>query len=136
MRSHGIIKFAQGYWRDYPMKQMIFSPKTHSSRMTIVCFVSGSGTNYQRIVERDPNHEYVVFTNRPGCEGADKARSNHHVIIELSHIPYLKAARNRVGSSSIPKERIHVALCIGDCKIGLRHNSRMLDNVRIMAIAK
>ncbi len=103
MRSHGIIKFAQGYWRDYPMKQMIFSPKTHSSRMTIVCFVSGSGTNYQRIVERDPNHEYVVFTNRPGCEGADKARSNHHVIIELSHIPYLKAARNRVGSSSIPR---------------------------------
>jgi len=71
--------------------------------VTIVCFVSGSGTNYERIVERDPDHDYVVFTNRPDCEGANKARTNKHVIIELSHLPYLQAARDRYGSTAIPR---------------------------------
>jgi phosphoribosylglycinamide formyltransferase-1 len=85
------------------MTQIIYNPKTHSGRMTVVCFVSGSGTNYQRIVERGPNHEYIVFTNRPGCEGVEKAISNKHVIIELSHLPYIKAARNRIGSMVIPR---------------------------------
>jgi folate-dependent phosphoribosylglycinamide formyltransferase PurN len=79
------------------MRQKIFDPNTHGGRMTIVCFISGSGTNYQRIVERDPNHNYVVFTNRPGCEGAEKARSNKHVTIDL------KAARIRYGSTIVPR---------------------------------
>lgn len=65
--------------------------------MRIVCFVSGSGTNYQRIVERDPNHDYLVFTNRPGCEGALKARANGHTVIELSHLPYFRGARAKYG---------------------------------------
>ena len=65
--------------------------------MTIACFVSGSGTNYQRIVERDPNHNYVVFTNRPGCEGILKARVNGHIVIELSHVPYFRGAREKYG---------------------------------------
>jgi phosphoribosylglycinamide formyltransferase-1 len=82
---------------------MIYNTNTHNGRMNIICFISGSGTNYQRIVERDPNHNYVVFTNRPGCEGAEKARSNKHVTIELSHLPYLKAARTRYGSMSVPR---------------------------------
>lgn len=71
--------------------------------MTIVCFVSGSGTNYERIVQRDPDHSYVVFTNRPDCEGVNKARANNHIAIELSHLPYLKAARDRYGSMSVPR---------------------------------
>jgi phosphoribosylglycinamide formyltransferase-1 len=71
--------------------------------MTIICFVSGSGTNYQKIVQRDPNHDYVVFTNRPGCEGVDKAIANHHIIIELSHLPYLKGTREKYGSGNTPR---------------------------------
>ncbi|MFO7772893.1 MAG: formyltransferase family protein [Dehalococcoidia bacterium] len=71
--------------------------------MTIVCFLSGSGTNYQRIVERDPGQDYVVFTNRPDCAGLNKARANKHVTIELSHLPYLKAARDEYGSANIPR---------------------------------
>jgi folate-dependent phosphoribosylglycinamide formyltransferase PurN len=71
--------------------------------MAIVCFVSGSGTNYQKIVERDRGHDYVIFTNRPGCEGVAKARSNGHPVIELSHIPYLKAARARYGPANVPR---------------------------------
>ena len=70
--------------------------------MTIVCFISGSGTNYQRIVERDPNHDYVVFTNRPNCEGSLKAKANGHTFIELSHVPYFKGAREKYGGS-IPR---------------------------------
>lgn len=71
--------------------------------MTIICFVSGSGTNYQKIVQRDSEHDYVVFTNRPGCIGAEKARANNHVVIELSHMPYLKDVKNKYGSGNIPR---------------------------------
>lgn len=70
--------------------------------MTIFCFVSGSGTNYQRIVERDRNHNYLVFTNRPGCEGSLKAKANGHPVIELSHAPYFKGVREKYGGS-IPR---------------------------------
>jgi phosphoribosylglycinamide formyltransferase-1 len=85
--------------------------------MTIVCFVSGSGTNYREIVARNANHNYIVFTNRPGCGGVAIARSNKHDVIELSHIPYLKAARKRYGSGNIPRncpERAEYeqALCV------------------------
>lgn len=71
--------------------------------MTIVCFVSGSGTNYREIVAKNANHDYIVFTNRPGCGGVAIARSNKHEVIELSHIPYLKDARKRYGSGNIPR---------------------------------
>ncbi len=71
--------------------------------MNIVCFVSGSGTNYREIAARDVNHRYIVFTNRPGCGGVAIARANGHEVIELSHVPYLDAARRRYGSASIPR---------------------------------
>jgi folate-dependent phosphoribosylglycinamide formyltransferase PurN len=87
----------------YFMRQMIYNPKLLGGRMTIVCFISGSGTNYQKIVQRDPNHDYVVFTNRPGCEGVEKANANNHVTIELSHIPYLKPARIKYGAMNTPR---------------------------------
>ena len=71
--------------------------------MTIVCLVSGSGTNYREIAAKNINHDYIVFTNRPGCGGVAIARANKHEVIELSHIPYLKDARKRYGSGSIPR---------------------------------
>ena len=71
--------------------------------MTIVCFVSGSGTNYREIAAKNPGHNYFVFTNRPGCGGAAIARENKHEVIELSHIPYLTDARRRYGSGNIPR---------------------------------
>jgi phosphoribosylglycinamide formyltransferase-1 len=84
--------------------------------MTIACFVSGSGTNYREIVARNVNHNYIVFTNRPGCGGVAIASSNKHEVVELSHIPYLKDARNRYGSGNVPRncpERVEYerALC-------------------------
>jgi folate-dependent phosphoribosylglycinamide formyltransferase PurN len=71
--------------------------------MKIVCFVSGSGTNYAQIVLKHPAHRYLVFSNRPGCGGTVKARQNGHELVELSHIPYLKAARARYGPGNVPR---------------------------------
>ena len=71
--------------------------------MTIVCFVSGFGTNYREIAAKNVNHDYIVFTNRPGCGGVAIARANKHEVVELSHIPYLRAARRRYGSGNIPR---------------------------------
>jgi len=85
------------------MKQMIYDPKKSGERMTIVCFVSGSGTNYREIARKNPNHDYFVFTNRPGCDGISIARENKHEIIELSHIPYLTDARKLYGLGNVPR---------------------------------
>jgi len=71
--------------------------------MTIVCFVSGSGTNYREIAAKNVNHDYIVFTNRPECGGVAIARANKHEVIELSHIPYLKDVKNRYSSGNIPR---------------------------------
>ncbi len=71
--------------------------------MTIVCFVSGSGTNYREIAKLGPDHRYLVFTNRPGCDGTAIARQNHHEIIELNHLPFLKEARKKYGPGNIPR---------------------------------
>jgi phosphoribosylglycinamide formyltransferase-1 len=98
------------------MKQLVYDPVKSGVRMTIACFVSGSGTNYREIVAKNVNHDYIVFTNRPGCDGVAIARSNKHEVVELSHIPYLKDARKRYGSGNIPRncpERVEYeqALC-------------------------
>lgn len=85
------------------MKQPVYDPAKSGERMTIVCFVSGSGTNYREIAARNPDHNYIVFTNRPGCAGAAIARENKHEVIELSHIPYLADARKRYGPEKVPR---------------------------------
>jgi phosphoribosylglycinamide formyltransferase-1 len=85
------------------MKQLVYDPTKSGTRMKIVCFVSGSGTNYREIVAENVNHDYIVFTNRPGCGGVAIARSNKHEVVELSHIPYLRDARKRYGPGNIPR---------------------------------
>src|SRR5512136_1454707 len=85
------------------MRQLVYDPAKRGTRLTIVCFVSGSGTNYREIAAKDVNHDYIVFTNRPGCGAVAIARSNRHEVIELSHIPYLKDARKRYGPGNIPR---------------------------------
>ncbi len=71
--------------------------------MTIACFISGSGTNYRAIVSGNPEHNYIVFTNRPDCGGTAIARENGHEVVELSHIPYLRQARKRFGPGKVPR---------------------------------
>ena len=71
--------------------------------MAIACFISGSGTNYREIVHRDRSHDYIVFTNRPGCGGVSIARENKHTVIEFSHIPFLKEAKKKYGPGMVPR---------------------------------
>jgi phosphoribosylglycinamide formyltransferase-1 len=85
------------------MKQFVYNPSKSGIKMTIVCFVSGSGTNYKEIATQNHDHRYIVFTNRPGCGGAAIARKNKHELIELSHIPYLRDVKKRYGSGKVPR---------------------------------
>lgn len=85
------------------MKILVYDPHLNNGKMTIVCFVSGSGTNYREIVVRNPNQQYLVFTNRPGCGGVATARNYKHEVIELSHEPFLKAARRKYGTGNVPR---------------------------------
>ncbi|MFC1954751.1 formyltransferase family protein [Chloroflexota bacterium] len=88
---------------DRVMKQFVYNPSISGEKMTIVCFVSGSGTNYREVVSRNPAHRYVVFSNRPDCGGVAIARENNHEVLELSHIPYLRGARKRFGPGNVPR---------------------------------
>jgi phosphoribosylglycinamide formyltransferase 1 len=85
------------------MSELVYDPVKSGKRMTIVCFVSGSGTNYREIVKTNPEHDYTVFTNRPGCGGTEIARKNNHKVLELSHIPYLREARKKYGPGKVPR---------------------------------
>jgi phosphoribosylglycinamide formyltransferase-1 len=56
------------------MRQLIYDPKKQG--MKIACFVSGSGTNYEKIFRRDQTKKYFLFTNRPECGGIRIAPEN------------------------------------------------------------
>jgi folate-dependent phosphoribosylglycinamide formyltransferase PurN len=85
------------------MRQLVYDPIKSGKGMAIVCFVSGSGTNYREIVAQNRDHRFIVFTNRPGCGGAAIARENKHQVIELSHIPYLKDVKKKYGLGNVPR---------------------------------
>lgn len=85
------------------MHQLVYNPTKSGKRMSIVCFVSGSGTNYREIVTYNPKHNYVLFTNRPGCGGTAIAKHFGHKVIELSHIPFLEEARQKYGTQRVPR---------------------------------
>ncbi|HVN22440.1 MAG TPA: formyltransferase family protein [Syntrophorhabdales bacterium] len=51
--------------------KLIYDPS--SGPMKYACGVSGSGTNYDRIYERNPGIYHVVFSNAPGCVAVAKA---------------------------------------------------------------
>ena len=85
------------------MRRLVYDPIKSGKRMAIACFVSGSGTNYREIAARNRDHNYIVFTNRPGCGGAATARDNGHEVIELIHLPFLQDAIKKYGSGNVPR---------------------------------
>ncbi len=85
------------------MKQLLYDPVRYGPMMKIVCFVSGSGTNYAQIARKNPQHDYLVFTNRPGCGGAALAKQNKHELVVLSHVPYLREVRRKYGPGKVPR---------------------------------
>jgi folate-dependent phosphoribosylglycinamide formyltransferase PurN len=85
------------------MKIKIFDPGKSALKMNIVCFVSGSGTNYREIYNWNPDHNYIVFSNRPDCEALEIARRNNHDFVILSHIPFLKDAKDKYQGKMLPR---------------------------------
>jgi phosphoribosylglycinamide formyltransferase 1 len=51
--------------------KLVFDP--YSATLRYACGVSGSGSNYDRIYEGDPQKSHVVFSNAPDCAGIVKA---------------------------------------------------------------
>lgn len=68
--------------------KLIYDPS--SGPMRYACGVSGSGTNYERIFERDPDKPHLVFSNAPGCAGLTKARNNGAQIAVLDSAKYFR----------------------------------------------
>jgi folate-dependent phosphoribosylglycinamide formyltransferase PurN len=64
---------------------LVYDPGRCGPRLDIVCFISGSGTNYREIVVHNPHHRFLVFTNRPGCPGEAIARGFGHDIVRLTY---------------------------------------------------
>jgi phosphoribosylglycinamide formyltransferase-1 len=68
--------------------KLVFDPSL--SKMKYACGVSGSGTNYDRIYEGDPQKEHLVFSNVPGCRGMEKAWKYGAQAVSLDSDIYFK----------------------------------------------
>ncbi len=54
--------------------KLVYDPSF--AAMRYACGVSGSGSNYERIYEWNPDRDHVVFGNALGCTGIAKAKNN------------------------------------------------------------
>jgi phosphoribosylglycinamide formyltransferase 1 len=68
--------------------KLIYDPS--SGPIKYACGVSGSGTNYDRIYERDPGKYHLVFSNAPTCAGVSKARERGVPLALLDSEKYFK----------------------------------------------
>jgi len=68
--------------------KLIFDPS--KGHIRYACGVSGSGTNYDRIYERDPKKYHVVFSNVPRCAGVEKAKKRGVPVAVLDSSRYFK----------------------------------------------
>ena len=64
----------------------IFDPE--QGRMKIAVAVSGSGTNYERVREELPDLDYLVISNKPDCQGVQKAHGYEHPVLTLDSDAY------------------------------------------------
>jgi folate-dependent phosphoribosylglycinamide formyltransferase PurN len=78
--------------------KLLFDPS--SAPMVYACGVSGSGTNYERIYERDPGKHHIVFSNAPGCAGVEKAHRNGVPVVALDSVRYF---REMWGVEKVPR---------------------------------
>jgi folate-dependent phosphoribosylglycinamide formyltransferase PurN len=81
--------------------KLVFDPS--SATMKYACGVSGSGTNYDKIHEWDPQKQHVVFSNAPGCAGVVKAQNYGAQAVSLDSAIYF---RNMWGLDKIPRHGV------------------------------
>lgn len=65
---------------------LVYDPS--SRPMNYACGVSGSGTNYEKIYEWNPERLHLVFSNAPECSGLDKARHHGAKAVSLDSARY------------------------------------------------
>ncbi len=104
------------------MKHLLYDPSRNGHVPVIAFFISGSGTNYEKIAEASPHPKYVVFTNRPECEGARKAAAAGHQVIVLSHHEYLSGTKEKYGLGKVPRN-------CPERKEFEKHASRLIEEV-------
>ena len=68
--------------------KLIFDPS--SGPIRYACGVSGSGTNYDKIYERDPGKQHIIFSNAPSCTGVSKAKARGVPVALLDSARYFK----------------------------------------------
>ncbi|OPY77007.1 MAG: Phosphoribosylglycinamide formyltransferase [Syntrophorhabdus sp. PtaU1.Bin153] len=74
-----------------------------SGALRYACGVSGSGSNYEKIYERNPKIPHVVFSNASDCLGVSKARGNGVPIVLLDSTRYF---REMWGLDNIPRHGV------------------------------
>lgn len=78
--------------------KLIYDPS--AGPMKYACGVSGSGTNYERIFERNPGAYHIVFSNAPGCGGTLKAMNHGVPVVSLDSARYF---REMWGLKKVPR---------------------------------
>ncbi len=78
--------------------KLIYDPS--SGPIRYACGVSGSGTNYDKIYEQDPDKQHLVFSNAPHCAGVLKAKDRGVPIALLDSARYF---REMWGLEKIPR---------------------------------
>ncbi len=81
--------------------RLVFDPS--SGAMWYACGVSGSGTNYEKIYEQDPEKHHIVFSDVPGCTGIAKARNHGAPVVALDSARYF---REMLGLERIPRHGV------------------------------
>jgi phosphoribosylglycinamide formyltransferase-1 len=74
-----------------------------SGAMRYACGVSGSGSNYERIYEWNPDTEHIVFSNAPRCAGVGKARARGTLLALFDSARYFEEMQ---GLKKIPRNGV------------------------------
>ena len=81
--------------------RLVYDPS--SGTMRYACGVSGSGTNYEKIYEWDPDKRHIVFSNVADCAGMVKARNHGAPVVFLDSARYF---HEMWGLGEIPREGV------------------------------
>ncbi len=90
--------------------RLVYDPS--SGPMRYACAVSGSGSNYEKIRDRDPAVDHVVFSNAPGCAGLAKARAHGVPAVSLDSAIYFREmwGIEKVPRNGVERDSFHMAL--------------------------
>jgi phosphoribosylglycinamide formyltransferase 1 len=90
--------------------ELVFDPS--SGPLRYACAVSGSGSNYEKIYERDPASPHVVLSNVPDCPGMKKARDHGTPVVSLDSARYFGEmwGISKIPRHGVQRDSYHMAL--------------------------